>query len=295
MYLFLLSVIFFAIVKDRKWFVLSLIGFTLNLWFVFPFLYPVFSKPVEAGMMSEVPLRVMMSNVLTSNSDKDTLVNLVRTLQPDIVVLLEINQQWVKSLEDLEDIYTFKRFIPEDNNFGIGIMSKYPLENMKVMRFSHLSIPSIVADVRFMENKTVHIVATHPLPPISLNYHKNRNVHFQRLAAYMASVKGSKIVVGDFNTTMFSPYYSKFIADSGLVSGSQDFGIQPTWLAFLPFFRIQLDYLFVDSGTAVKHFEVLPAIGSDHFPIFCELIPDYNSPSGYNSSSGDNRPSGDVQ
>ena len=276
MYLFLMSVIFFAIVKKPKWLVVSILGFSFNLWFVFPFLLPRPSESTKEQMMSEVSLRVMMSNVLTSNNDKDVFVDLIRTLEPDVLVLLEINAQWIRSLKVLDDIYSYKRLIPSNDNFGIGIMSKYPLENMKVKRFAELKIASIVADVRFMDDKTVHIVATHPLPPVSSIFFENRNIHYDRLATYMASVKGSKVVIGDFNTTMFSPYYSQFLKDSGLTNASQDFGIQPTWLAFLPFFRIQLDYAFVDSGTAVRHFEVLPDIGSDHFPVFCELIPDYN-------------------
>jgi hypothetical protein len=213
----------------------------------------------------------MMSNVLTSNENKAALTKLVKTLQPDVLVLLEIDDDWVKSLKVLDSIYPHTKLLPSGDNFGIGILSRYPLKTVQVLRFVSPLVPSITADIE-LNNSVIHIVATHPLPPVSTIFFEGRNLHYKRLAEYVTSINGSKLVIGDFNTTMFSPWYEKFIADSGLKSASQAFGIQPTWMTFLPIFRIQLDYAFVDPMTRVKHFEVLPSVGSDHFPIFCELI-----------------------
>ncbi|MBC6474673.1 MAG: UPF0175 family protein [Hormoscilla sp. GM102CHS1] len=44
---------------------------------------------------------------------------------------------------------------------------------------------------------------------------------------------------------MWSPYYRKFIRDSGLKNGRSGFGVQPTWPVDAPIFSIPLDHCLV--------------------------------------------------
>jgi len=285
-----MSVVFFLIVKSYKWLAVSIVGFLLNLFIVLPFLYPgatntIDPKPelnytaltlneaesIRVDPKAPESLTIMMSNVLTSNTNKDSLLNLVMTVEPDLLVLVEIDDKWIQSLKTLYSLYPHRKLLPKSDNFGIGIMSKFPLKNIQILHFVSPRIPSIVADVE-LSNNHVHLVATHALPPVSTNWFNKRNLQFKKIAKHMISAKGHKLVIGDFNITRFSPHYEQFITDSKLKNVGHLYGIQPTWPTFSPIFKIQLDYAFVDTKTKIEHFEVFPSIGSDHLPIFCELL-----------------------
>lgn len=118
----------------------------------------------------------------------------------------------------------------------------------------------------------VSIIATHPLPPVSQEYFDWRNQQFAEIGDRVQQLKNQPvIVVGDLNTTMWSPYYRKFIGDSGLKNGRSGFGVQPTWPVDAPILSIPLDHCLVSPEIKVIDSRVGKDIGSDHYPLITEL------------------------
>jgi endonuclease/exonuclease/phosphatase family metal-dependent hydrolase len=89
---------------------------------------------------------------------------------------------------------------------------------------------------------------------------------------------------GDFNISMWSPFYHKFVEKARLDNSRQGFGVIPTWSPikiralpeFLqPWLSIPIDYIFTRSG---KDFDLHTIsmkagsyVGSDHLPVISEI------------------------
>jgi endonuclease/exonuclease/phosphatase (EEP) superfamily protein YafD len=79
--------------------------------------------------------------------------------------------------------------------------------------------------------------------------------------------------VGDFNTSLWSPYYAQLIRHTGLVNARQGFGLLPTWPAFLsvPFLMIPIDHCLVSPEIRVIRVRTGRTIASDHLPIIVDM------------------------
>jgi endonuclease/exonuclease/phosphatase (EEP) superfamily protein YafD len=92
------------------------------------------------------------------------------------------------------------------------------------------------------------------------------------LAAPIGRTPGSRIVIGDMNTTDGSPLFSDFVLATGLRDSRLGFGRQPSWPTFSPY-RIALEHAFVSDDLAVVARRLGPSIGSDHLPLIIDLAP----------------------
>jgi endonuclease/exonuclease/phosphatase family metal-dependent hydrolase len=77
------------------------------------------------------------------------------------------------------------------------------------------------------------------------------------------------VIVGDFNTTRYSPVFSDWLTASRLRDVHA--GLDITWPTYLPFLGIPIDHCVVNAKIEAASFRRLPAFGSDHYPILCRL------------------------
>jgi endonuclease/exonuclease/phosphatase (EEP) superfamily protein YafD len=66
------------------------------------------------------------------------------------------------------------------------------------------------ADVKF-QGKIISLILAHPTVPIKQESFINRNKQLAAIGEYAAQVKNPLIVVGDLNTTMWSPFYKNMV------------------------------------------------------------------------------------
>jgi endonuclease/exonuclease/phosphatase (EEP) superfamily protein YafD len=80
------------------------------------------------------------------------------------------------------------------------------------------------------------------------------------------------MVLGDLNTTSWSPYFRDLVADSGLLDSRRGFGVEPSWPSFgLPLLRIPIDHGLVSPAVSVLDRRIGPAAGSDHLPLVIDF------------------------
>lgn len=219
-------------------------------------------------------LRVLLSNVYTANTHSELLIELVQAENPDIVVLEEVNDRWINELQKLNVRLPYSKWISRSDNFGIGIWSRLPFSEVKVIEFGDYSVPSIEAEVEFAGQK-LSILATHPVPPVSVGGFAERNAQLVDLAGLARQSVLPMILVGDLNVTMWSPYYRRVILESGLKDARKGFGVLPTWPTLLPFMKIPLDQCLVSPSIHVRGFKTGTSVGSDHLPIIVDLTFDF--------------------
>ena len=276
--LFLVSSLFFIIFFNKKWLLLSLFGLVFNAIPVLSIYMP--AEVDTTGKNNEVSL--LLTNVLSSNQSYAALLNIIELKQADIIVVLELSPQWANELKTIDKKYPYKKLIPRTDNFGIGLYSKYPLENITVMDFAHNGVPSITASIRFNKDY-LNIIATHPIPPLEESLAEQQKMHLESLAHFTQSKRDLMLpidttlllVAGDLNSTPWSPRYRKFMSGADLVNTRQGKGIYPSWPAggivgYL--LQIPLDHVLVTENIHTQKFEKLDSINSDHFPIYVELL-----------------------
>ncbi|MBC7966373.1 MAG: endonuclease/exonuclease/phosphatase family protein, partial [Fuerstia sp.] len=224
-----------------------------------------------AAAEDEPRLRVFLANVLTRNPHHDQIIAQVRDADPDVIAILELSSTLERAL-DREFSSTHAYFVSEsqdDGNFGIGLWSRYPLLDGSVFHLNVPILPSIEADIR-LPSGTIHVMATHPLPPIGARNFAHRNRHLALLAQRIrkqqqAEPSRSVVLLGDLNLTPWSPLFDDFLVASGLQNAAAGKGLQPTWYRWPAFpFGLLLDHGLHSSNLRCDQRAILEANGSDH-------------------------------
>lgn len=218
-------------------------------------------------------VRLLIANVLTTNTDHDRLLALIDETDPDIIGLVEINRRWLEALAVLDDRYPFQLTDPRADNFGMALFSKLPLAHGRTEQFADAGFNSIVGDVRVGGTTgPVTIVLSHPPPPIRRAMSRSRDDQIRALGRFIADQPNPVIVAGDFNATPWTPSLRDMMDAANLVNPRRGRGLVGTWPAGLPrLFRLPLDHVLVGSPLQIVRFSAAGQIGSDHLPVVAEV------------------------
>lgn len=226
--------------------------------------------PDKSGSGEAASLRVVSANVHAANDQYAAFTSWARSQKPDVIVAYEVTPAWGRALKSLEADYPYFVQIPRNDNFGLSVFSRLPLEKQKLLVLGSAGVPTLLFKVT-SNKRTLSIMATHPFPPINEDFFAKRNEQLDVVAAYMARIKGSRMVIGDFNTSQWSPYFTGMRGRGGLKNARNGFGILPTWPSYFPGFMIPLDHCLVSPDMIVRDIRVGEDIGSDHLPLFVHV------------------------
>ncbi|WP_075186204.1 endonuclease/exonuclease/phosphatase family protein [Teredinibacter haidensis] len=265
-----LSVIFlitFIHFRKKMFVALSLSIFLVNAIFVTPgFVSDRVQKPETNGQK----IRLFHSNVLTSNSDYSRLVNQLLLENPDIIVLQEVDKSWIKYLSRIKEQYKYFVEFPRQDNFGIALFSRIPISSQRIHYWGGFNLPSIEAEF-MLGDVSFSIVATHPPPPVSAQYHEARNSQILSVANRVRAISNAKVVIGDLNTSIWSAHYRALELGTGLANANKGFGYIPTWPTKLAPMMISIDHCLVSEHFNVLNLKSGKNIGSDHLPLIVDL------------------------
>jgi endonuclease/exonuclease/phosphatase (EEP) superfamily protein YafD len=220
-------------------------------------------------------------NVLIENRNFDKVATLIATENPDLIALEEIDAGWAAHLKNTLKTYPYKMELPQPNAFGIGLYSKIPLRDLQIHFFGKeaaarvygssyaaTAFPSITA-LASIGGQAFTIVVTHPLPP--LGGFKIRNAQLDDFARIRPHLQKNMILIGDLNTSSWSPYFVELTQRTGLRDSQLGFGVQPSWPSYSPLFRIPIDHILVSPKFVILSRKIGPNVGSDHLPVIVAL------------------------
>lgn len=266
-YAIALGVLAIAFALFRRWRTTTLVscGAAMNLAVILPFYLPS-SLAVPAGGPQ---LRVLLSNVNSANQQFDRLLAYIRRSQPDIIAVQEVNAAWNEALGTLAAEYPHRLAAIREDNFGILLLSKKPLHDAQILDLADMGAPALRAGVA-LGNHTVQLLTTHTFPPGPRGA-VPRNRQLQAAADALNALPDPRLLIGDLNTTPWSPAYRQLVRATGLRNSAAGRGVQPTWPTMLPVLRIPIDHCLVSSELVVLEHTVGPDIGSDHYPLLVTL------------------------
>jgi endonuclease/exonuclease/phosphatase (EEP) superfamily protein YafD len=250
---------------------ISILGmgfFILNLVTIVPFyrIHP----PIDAAKKT---YRILLSNVLKPNKEYGKLCKVIQETQPDIIFLIEISDLWLRELSPILDRYPYRHTVMRSDNYGLAFYSRYSFTGVQTEYFSNAQVPSLIVEID-LDNHPMTLIGTHPPPPKSKDESILRNQQLKNIAAYIAQSEESCMLLGDLNTTSWSPYFREFMRMSRLRDSREGFGIQPTWPSNKPLFMVPIDHVLVSEGINVHKRFTGPDIGSDHRPVIVDFSPE---------------------
>lgn len=208
-----------------------------------------------------------MANVAVGNPHYDEFLSLVAAENPDLLIIEEYTPAWEMATESLKTKYPYSLGNAKQGGAGIALFSRLPLNDPRLIDFDASAHDGIFASVE-MTGTTLQCVAIHPLPPTRGDKFASRNRQLVDTAQLLRSVPGPKVLIGDLNTSIWSPYYRDLVRDAGMRDARLGFGSLPTWPNRLPaFVRIPIDNCLVSDGIFVEQIRTGPDIGSDHLPL----------------------------
>jgi len=252
----------------KKWSQFSVFVFclALNLWALSP--YWNLSGAEVAGNAQK--LRFISLNLLSSNSNISRTIDWLRNESVDFVVLSEVNSRWHESIISLKDIYPYIVAYPQEDNFGISLLSRHKLKKLDPPGL--LDLPKTIVVEAVVNGKRLKVIGGHTVPPINNAMFKKRNSHLRALAKEVDNSSLPTALLGDLNNTMWSKSWRDFIGQSRLVETRLGRGIFATWPSNFPhdFLRIPLDYILFTKNWIVHSLATHKIEGSDHLAIIVD-------------------------
>ena len=279
--------IFFWLLLNNNWLIYDkiLIGLLIGMCFylgrkAFPYL-PIAPKEVLStkSIKSGKKISMLLSNVLQKNTEYNKLIDLVNKWNPDIFLANETDEKWEKALSVLHKDFPYRISQPQENTYGMILMSRFPLSEEEIHHFSEKDVPSIETNIEIGKGIFVKFYGLHPKPPAP-----NENETSEKKDKELITVakliealpkKQSAIVAGDLNDVAWSQTSMLFQRVSGMLDIRKGRGFYNTFNADVPFMRFPLDHIYCSNHFMVRKIKKLPHIGSDHFPMYAELV--YNN------------------
>ncbi|RME96128.1 MAG: endonuclease [Bacteroidetes bacterium] len=224
--------------------------------------------------ISLAELSIFIWNVLQDNRESKAFLDCVRRYHPDLLFLCETDQWWCKTLKTLSDNYPYRVEIPMDNTYGMCLLSRFPLTQVEQNFLVDEDIPSIYALLKHPNQVDIALHAVHPAPPVPeyAETTEKRNRELFLIAKRIAESSYPTLVFGDFNDVAWSRANKKFQQISGLLDLRKGRAIYATFPAYSSLLRVPIDQIFTTADFRLKKMQLLGAMGSDHFPLYLDLV-----------------------
>ena len=265
----LICLAYFLITKRRLLAGAALVFAITNIGFIVPWYFPD-ARSSNPGRPIAGKLKILLMNVHTENDRYERTARVIKVVNPDVLALQEISRRWLSALDPVLADFPSQEYVPRWDNFGIGVFSRTPFQDVSVEYHGSAWVPSIVARI-VVGDQPVTILCTHPVPPGTPKYSAMRNEQLDAVAALRDEFGGNLILVGDLNMSPWSPYFKPFLSGMNLRDTRQGYGIQPSWPAFMPLLWIPLDHCLVSENIITLDRRIGRRTGSDHYPVIVEL------------------------
>lgn len=256
----------FVLLRQWRWAMMSLIPAVINGFFIFSWFI---APPAHAQMTPD--MRLLVCNVEKYNRHYDSVIKTVTDSGADVAVLVETDTDWTENLDALKQKYPYSMIRGRKDCLGMSVFSRFPLEAEPLRTHQDNEVYSHTMKIT-ADGKDFTLIAVHVQPPVSFWHFAHRSAGYQEVMEQVKSHPTPIIVTGDFNTSMWSPYYRKIMRETGLENARQGFGVLQTWPTWVPaWMRIPLDYCLVSPGIQVADVKTGNKTGSDHLPLIVDL------------------------
>lgn len=238
--------------------------------------------PSFATKAASLPYRVISTNLNVANSNAAAALEVIEQEQPDLAVFIEVNDEMAAQLDVLRASLPFSSNQLTQYQPGAVVYSKHPLSDFAIQKFNTNNAVNLTMTIQ-VGALPIALIAVHPFPPINTTLLQMRNTAFEAMSSYAQQQKNPILMIGDFNVTMWSPYYKKLKQQTGLNNSRKHFGVLPSWPANIanyfnpafswlsPFIQIPIDHCLASDVLNVTDMRIGSDVGSDHLPVVVDF------------------------
>lgn len=274
--LLILMVTIFGITttSDRVISILLFLNTAYLLYQVLPFTNLATKQLLTTGKRNtEKQIGLFIGNVYQDNKKAEGYLKIIKSKDPDVVMLVETDSWWASKLEPLLKKYPYHLLVPLENTYGMMLFSKFKLHNGKVKYLVEKDIPSVHTRIELPSGDLINFHGLHPTPPVP-NENPRSTERDKEILLIGKEAKKSKlpvIVAGDLNDVAWSYTTELFSKISGLLDPRKGRGFFNTFHAKYLFLRFPLDHIFCSNDFTLIDIKRMPNCGSDHFPMYIKL------------------------
>ena len=212
-------------------------------------------------------------NVLQDNREYGRTLELVRRVDPDIVLLMEIDQAWADALEPVLADYPDRIDRPLDNTYGIMFASRLPMRNASIQDLAQKDTPSVFATLS-AGGHDFRMIALHPRPPRPNQDTEERDAEIIMAARKSQDLALPVLAIGDFNDVAWSDTTRLFKDLGGFLDPRRGRGTYASFPANMVWLGWPLDHLFITEEFLFSDMRIGESVGSDHRPVIARLCLD---------------------
>ncbi|TWU21030.1 hypothetical protein Pla52o_40620 [Novipirellula galeiformis] len=231
------------------------------------------NPPADAVESDPHRLRVLISNVEMENDQFTRWKHVMGDCDADVVIVAEVDERWQATLEELKSAYPHQIIYPQDNWYGLAMISRLPIIDSELRFLVQDDVPSIDAMIEMPSGDRVRVVGVHPRPPepIRDNDATARDAELVLWGEELAKDNQPIVIGGDLNDVAWSQSTRLFLRLSELLDPRRGRGFFNSFHADRRWMRFPLDHVFHSTHFTIRDMKRLEHVGSDHFPIFIDL------------------------
>ena len=227
---------------------------------------------VQAAARKHETFTLYSANIQKTNKNFYRLVAGLKETNADILFLLEVTEESIDPLQSVIRTYPYHYVNLNLGESGTGavLMSKFPIVNSKVIKYSEHGNMLVKATLDINNNKVMFYGVHLPRPAYADEY-SMRSEQALSLAEQIGVQSVPVILAGDLNSSPYTPIFKQLLKRSGLKDSREGFGWQPSWPTYFPLLWLPIDHIFVSTEIRVHNRATGTYLGSDHYPVFAEL------------------------
>jgi endonuclease/exonuclease/phosphatase (EEP) superfamily protein YafD len=232
--------------------------------------------PIAQRALAEPPVAcegtaftVVTANLRYVNAQPEPFLDWLASHPADLVVVQEVTDGWARTLARLPG-YPHQYLRPRPDPYGIGVLSRWPLDSVAAVDLANDGLPSLSGVVR-IDGQPVRFLGLHTRWPVLPWLARSRDDALRRVAEIARTEDLPVVVLGDLNLSPDAPAFGRLLGDSGLRDVMHGPDWRPTWRASFWPLALRIDHVLVNDDLCVDHAEVGAPIGSDHRPVIARL------------------------
>lgn len=258
----------------RPWLPVILAGLSAwQLYRVYPYT-PIASTQVAKARPGEVDaggcFSMLTLNVLQTNRDYQRTADLIRSIDPDVLLLTETDQAWADAMAPTMANYANRIDRPLGNTYGLMFATRLLMTDATIQDLAEPDTPSVFATLT-AGKRQFRMIGLHPRPPTPGQDTEERDAEIVFAARQSRNIGMPVLALGDFNDVAWSDTTSLFMDIGGFLDPRIGRGTYATFPADKTWLGWPLDHLFVTEEFLLESMSVGQEVGSDHRPVIAKL------------------------